>query len=184
MVVVDSQLNAVSQAQVSADMRQMVLVETQLILSDWEIAVNENSADQEVTPLAHWNIVAQVATVAGWNSGWTAVLESTPLLGSLSADYDNWLQQVNALIEAELALLPSEQAALEMEHAHLAAEYKSAADQSHALSANLEVAQIKAEPPKIVQLRSTGTLILVGGILGILAYLLGWFVQISRKTEQ
>ena len=86
-------------------------------------------------------------------------------------------------MDAELALLPDQISTLQTQHTELALSYDQATSESRALSANLEVDQIKDEAPNTVHLRPTANLMLVGGVLGILILCLGWFVQITRRTE-
>jgi hypothetical protein len=183
VVLIDSQLSAVSEALVQAERRQQTLLDTESSLTDWETDLMDAPSDQALSSLDHWSLLSQVAVAADFSLGWQVLLDVTPTLGSPPIDYVNWLQKVEALISAELNLLPGQIAELETQHADLSAAYKLAADQSDTLSATLEVKPIKGEIPIITQLRPVGTWILVGGMLGILILGLGWLVQITRKTK-
>lgn len=183
LVIIDSQLNAVSHARVAANTRQTLLLETQSTLTDWEAILVNMPSDQIVLPLDHWNLIAQVSTASAWNWGWISALETAPPLGSYPADYLAWLQPVKTIVSAEISSLTSELASLEQEYASLSENYKIAAEQSRALSANVEISQIKNEPPQVIHLRPVGTLVLIGGLLGILVLMAGWVVYITRNTE-
>jgi len=183
MVSIDSDLNAVSQALVVAETRQRILLETQSILADWNVKLASAPSNQSLAPLDHWNLLSTVASAASWTMAWEAILDATPEQGALPDDYLDWLLQVNAQIDNELALLPNEIAALQVQLTELTMAYDLAAEHSRALSANLEVKQIKDEAPQVIQLRPVGSLLLVGGILGVLILILGWFVQITHRTK-
>ena len=183
MVMIDSQLREISRTQVDLETRQILLQETNLALADWMNYFASASSDVALAPAEYWTLLSQVTTAASWNYGWLPVLKATPPLGSPPADYQTWLTQVIALIEAELAVLPNQIAALQPQSTELFATYNVAADQSSALSANLEVAQIKEQAPQLVHLRPLGTLLLVGGLLGVLSLIMGWLVQITRKSN-
>lgn len=183
LIIIDSELNAIDQTLVSAEYRRNLLTETQKILEEWVEILNIKTMDQPLLTSEHWSLLAQVAIVTDWNPGWITAFDAAPLIGSLPSDYLLWLNQVNALIDAELARLPSIIDTLEVEHKDLSVQYDLAADQSRALSGNLEVSQIKDEPPNVISLRPTGTLMLIGGLLGLLAWMMGWLVQITRKTK-
>ena len=184
LIFIDSDLNAVSRSLVSAENRQSLLLDTQLSLEDWAETLESKSDNQTLSPLEHWNLLAQIAAVSDWSPGWVAVLDAALPMGSFPEDYLDWLTQTNALIDAELTVLPPLIQDLDGAHTNLTSEYHKAADQSRALSANLEVTQIKDELPDVVHHRPVGTLILIGGILGLLVWLMGWLIQITRKSER
>ena len=173
---------AISNELVNLEMRQILLDETQTALDASQISLVKEPTDQTLSPLLHWELLSQVTNAAGWNMGWLPILEAAPELGSLPEEYLTWLAQAEALIETELAVLPAQIETLSGEHAALAAEYNRAADDSRALSANLEVQSIKTEPPQVSRLRPTGTLMLIGGLAGLLVWVLFWLVGITRRT--
>jgi FtsZ-binding cell division protein ZapB len=181
-VFVDSELRAVAQLQTAAETRQRTLLATQKLLADWEFGLKAATPDQPLPTLDHWNLLSQVTQASLWNAGWQHVLESAPPLGSLPADYLEWLLPVNALIEAEQMLLPGEIAALQEQHTNLSADYQQAAGQSQALSANIEVVQNQKVDPQITHLRPKGSLLLVGGLLGVLVLILGWLVKVTLRS--
>jgi hypothetical protein len=88
-----------------------------------------------------------------------------------------------ALVDAELDGRTADAAALEARHNELAAGYNDAVARSRALAAALEVGPIKDAPPEVVHLRPTATLMLVGGLLGMLSLFIFWLVQISRSPQ-
>ncbi len=184
MAVIDSQLSELSRSWIELENRQILLQEINVLLGGWMNYFVTESPDTVLSPAEHWTLLSQVATAAAWNLGWVPTLEAAPPLGSSLAEYQAWLIPVIALIEAELAVLPSQIEALAADHASLAAEYTVLADASQALSANLEVQQIVDQPPTVEHLRPTGTLMLVGGVLGLLVWGVFWLVQITRKTER
>jgi len=183
MVLIDSGLQAVSTALVELETRQILLQETQSSLNEWQIYLEMEPTDQPLPPSAHWGLLSQVTRAADWNNGWLSVLEAAPPPGSLPADYLAWLTQVSALIETELAILPTQIGALTLEQESLAKEYSEAADKSLALSANLVVKRLSSDPPRISHLRPTGTLILVGALLGLVVWGIFWLIQITRRMD-
>lgn len=184
VVLIDSQLSAVSKALVEAEEQQRIWLETQPLLAAWETTLEEAPSDQPLSPLDHWNLLSLVTAAADFSAGWQAVLEAAPDVGSLPEEYVAWLQQVQALIATELAQLPAEVDALETQFNELSAAYELAADQSRALSATLEVGPIKGDAPQITSPRPIGTWLLIGGMLGVLTWGLGWLVQISRRSDR
>jgi hypothetical protein len=182
MVSIDSELQAVSQALVASETRQRTLLQTQEALAEWILQLEVSSPDQTISVLDHWNLIAAVTLAANGDVGWQRVLNQSPELGEQPEVYLTWLTQVNALVEAELNVFPGEIMALQAQYADLASAYEQTANQSSALSANIEVARIKDEAPQVIHLRPTANLMLVGGVLGVLILCFGWFVQITRRT--
>jgi hypothetical protein len=184
LIMLDSQLNAVDQALVSAKTRKILLQDTEFILVEWQAILTDWPVDEPLSSSDHWGLIATAAEAADWTPGWSAILDAYPSFGNLPAEYLDWLEQVGALLDAELAILPSQIENLQVEHDQVASEYEQTAIESRALSAGMEVAQIKEQSPEIVHLRPAGTLMLVGGVLGLLAWMLIWLYQISRRTER
>ena len=130
MVVIDTQLQAVSSELVDLRTRQILLQETQTALDGWHTLFELVPADKTVQPSTHWGVISQVTNAAGWNLGWISLLEAAPPLDSPPENYLAWLVQVEAVIESELTSLPAQIERLTSEHETLAAEYSKAADDS------------------------------------------------------
>lgn len=184
LILLDSQRNALDQTLVGAKARQILLQNTQFVLDDWQTVLTGMPADEPLSPSDHWGLVAVVSVAADWTPGWVAILDEQPPFGALPTVYLDWLAPVNALIEAELAVLPTQIKNLQAEYDQVSTDYELAAVESRALSSGMEVAQIKEQPTEIVHLRPAGTLMLVGGFLGLLVFILVWLYQITRRTEQ
>ncbi len=84
------------------------------------------------------------------------------------------------VVEAEAAALPAEIDALEAEYDTLAARYALEAEESLALSANLSLDLPEQVAPTLEDVRPAGTLMLVGGVLAVLLWLLVELVRASR----
>ncbi len=183
MVAINSRMQANSDELVGLESRQILLQETQSALGGWQIWLEAEPFDQPLPPLEHESLFSLVTNAASWEQGWLSILESAPLLGSLPVDYQAWLIQVQAVLEAEMAAIPAQIEALIREYEALTLEYARVADGNRGLSGNMEVGQIKSEPSQINQIRPTGALMLVGSFLGFLVLGSIWIVQITRRTE-
>jgi hypothetical protein len=110
-------------------------------------------------------------------------MEDAPPNGSLLEDYLGWLDRVDGMIDAELSTIPAQIHVLASKKESLNTEYTKAADDSKALSANLAVQILNTEQPQLTRLRETGTMIVIGGLLGLLFWGFGWLVQVTRRTQ-
>ncbi|MFN2237709.1 MAG: hypothetical protein ACK2U1_26045 [Anaerolineales bacterium] len=183
LVVIDSQLQAVSKELTDLENRHVLLQETQTALYEWRTFLNSNLSEQTLPPAVHWALISQVANAASWNVGWVSLMEDAPPNGSLLEDYLGWLDRVDGMIDAELSTIPAQIHVLASKKESLNTEYTKAADDSKALSANLAVQILNTEQPQLTRLRETGTMIVIGGLLGLLFWGFGWLVQVTRRTQ-
>jgi len=184
LILLDSRLNALDQALVAAEIRQALLQDMQSVIGNWQAVLLDLPADEPLTTRDHLNLLASVGMIADWTPEWVAILEDQPTLGALPAEYQFWLDRVDAMITSELNSIPSQLSTLQTEQSQVSTDYKLAASNSRALSAGMEVSQIKDQSPEIIHLRPVGTLLLVGGLLGLLIWAVTWLYQITRKTER
>jgi hypothetical protein len=183
LIEIDAQLQAVSQYLTALNTRQVLLQETQSAVQKWRELLVSNWVDKSLPPAKHWLLISQVANAASWNIGWVSIMEDAPVFSSFSEEYLNWLDQVDAMIESELSTLPAQISKLTREQESLNKEYRKSADESKALSANLNVEILNNEQPQVTELRKTGMMMIIGGLLGVLVWGFGWLVRVTRRTE-
>jgi hypothetical protein len=183
MTEIDNRMKAISDELVDLKARQILLQETQKALGEWQSDLKTMTADPRQSPRMHWSLLSLVVNAAKYNLAWRTVLESSPPLGSLPTDYLTWLDQVLRLIETEMALIPGQIDDLNRHYENLAAEYRQNSDLSRGLSGNMEVGQIKSNSLQANPLRPTGVLVLIGGLIGFLVWMIISLAQITRRTE-
>jgi len=184
MILIDAQLQSVSEALVDREMRLILLEETQSSLDEWQRTLENEISEPSLAPLTYWRLLNQVTNAAGLDPGWESIIKNAPTLTSSPDETIAWLFPIKTLINAELAVLPVQIESLTDQQMGLAAEYFLAADESRALSANLEAAVIKSEAAQVTHLRPEAAVALIGGILALLILAGVWLVQISSRTEQ
>lgn len=182
MVALDSQIQAVSDELVELETRLILLQETEKALDEWQAYLDAAPADDSLTPLTHWELLRTVSNIADWVPGWQSIINTEPPIGSVPEDYQRWLEQVNALIEAELAIIPLQIDALKSEFESLTVAYRKSSDESRGLSGNIEIGPLKSGMVDVVHLQPTGTLMLIGGVLSLIVMGLIWLVQVTRRT--
>ena len=91
-----------------------------------------------------------------------------------ASDYLSETQSTLAILQAVSGSQQAQAADLETALAELKERYSSASQTSYSLSANLVVEDSSKSPPKIIRLRPTGQMILVGAILGLVAWMIHW----------
>lgn len=149
------------------------------------INLDDSAPDQPWGPFDRQHLLSQVSQAADWNPSWQALLETYPASDALPTEYQLWIENALAVIENELADLPDQIAELDQEYQSLAEQYAEETTQSMALSANLTLELSSGTPIEIERVNPTSNLMVIGGVLGILLYLVVALVQISgRQTEE
>ena len=182
LIEIDTQMQAISDELVELSTRQLLLQDTLVALDRWQKLLINDQTNEPLSPSDHWALLSQVTSAMTWNIGWRSAMDSSPPLGAQPEDYLNWLQQVMTLIETELSEIPTQLENLTGEYNDLATEYNQIADTTLSLSGNLEVQNLKSNRLDVYQLRPTGALIIIGGVLGLLIYGVILIIQISRRT--
>ncbi len=112
------------------------------------------------------------------------LLDSFPSSKAPLKDYINWLDINFPLLDEQLLISQKQIATLEGKINEIASIYAESSRKSFGLSANLQVDKITNAQPVRTIVRPTGLLVLVGGILGLIAWTILWLTQISLQTRK
>ncbi len=183
VVAVDTRQVRLADEIVSLERRQQALMQVQANLEAMQTDLEQLSPDQPLDSLTRWDLLAQASRAADWGAGWQAALEVFPAPDALPPAYLHWMERILALIAADSDALPTQLNRLEAQYDDLAEDYLQAAEKSLALSPNLSIEAPEQVDPQVEVVRSANTLMLVGGILGVLAWLLWELARFSRESE-
>ncbi len=167
----------------SLEGRQQTLIQVQTKLEAIQSDLEQLPQTQPLDSLARWDLLAQASRAADWGAGWQAALDAFPAPDETPSAYLRWTERILALIAADLDALPDQLERLEAQYAELAEEYAQAAEKSLALSPNLSVETPEQVDAQVEVVRPANTLMLVGGLLGLLAWLLWELARFSRESE-
>ena len=178
VVALDTRMVPLAAELAEMQIRQELLAQIDLNLS--ELRQDVEAVDQ-VDAYARGLILAQVARAADWGAGWSLLLEAIPAPGADSVEVLAWLDDFRAVIQAELADLPARSEMLETQYDELADAYARQAELSLALSANLSLGLPEEIAPTVEDVRPAGLLMLVGGFIALLLWLL---FALARSTPR
>ena len=178
VVALDTRMVPLADELAEMKIRQILLAQITLNLA--ELRQDVESTDQ-VDAYPRDLILAQAARAADWGAGWSSLLKAIPASGADSAQMLVWLDDYQSLIVADLADLPARIDALETQYNQLANQYAIEAESSLALSANLSLGLPDEVAPFVEDVRPAGLLMLVGGLLAILVWLL---FELARSTPR
>jgi len=178
VVALDTRMVPLAAELAEMEIRQELLAQIDLNLSKLRQDVE---ATDQVDAYTRSLILAQAARAADWGAGWSLLLEAIPAPGADSAEVLAWLDDFRALIQADLDDLPARADALEAQYDELAADYTREAELSLALSANLSLGLPEEIAPTVEDVRPAGLLMLVGGFIALLIWLL---FALARSTPR
>jgi len=183
-IQIDYSLEATAQERAQVQGRRQQLLAGKERLLDWWEAVSDQPLDQPVSATERWRVLAIVSGLATFTPAWQTVLAEAPAPAGSVQDYQQWVEQVRQLIDAESESLAARAGQIEVSRERYLQEYALQVKASLGLSPNLliqgTVGLAGPEQPVIEMLRPTGTLVLVGGILGLLAWLY-WLIWVTGR---
>ncbi len=178
VVALDTRMVALADELAEMEQRQRLLTQIDLNLADF---YEDVETSQVVDIYTRDRMLAQAARAADWGAGWSLILEAIPAPQADDAAYLAWLSEVRALLQADLYDLPARINDLQVQYDRLAEDYAREAELSWALSANLSLGLPEEIAPAVEDIRPAGRLMLVGGFVAVLAWLL---VELARSTPR
>jgi hypothetical protein len=165
------------------DVRQRALELEQISqsLQEWIQSVGDTALNQPLETRTRWFLLAQVAAAARWNPEGKALIEFAPPADAPASDYIPWLEKTLAFIEQELASLQPQEDQLATEYEQEYAQWYQERDASQGLTAYLVVKPLEGQRAQVQAVRSTGMMAFVGGLLGLLAWMLVWLARPLRR---
>jgi hypothetical protein len=182
MLRLDIQMQAITENQVQMDMRLAELNEMKASLPGMRQAIAGMLPGQALEPLQRWQALSLITQLADFSPAWMALLAGQPGPDALPEAYLSWLDQAGAMVDSELPVLQGQMDDLEQERVSQQVEYTRQSNSSLGVSPNLVIEGISGAPTEVSILRPNGLLTLVGGILGLLAWLMTRLVQISSRA--
>ncbi len=184
LVAVDASLVAAADELTDslARFQTLSLVKSELE-SAW-LSLEDQAADEPWTAYDRWLLLSQVARAADWHPGWGALLDAYPAPEASSDEYLLWVERALSVVDSDLGGLPERIEYLENQHQALSARYAESAEKSLGLSAAMDVTLSEEISPGVEDVRPSGTLMLVGGTLLVVAWLLIGLVRFTHRGAE
>ncbi len=184
MIEIDIQMQAAAQARTHAASRLETGSLLSAALGQEEKSLSAMHADATLSGLQRQRILALASQMADFTPAWLALLNLQPAVDARASEYLTWIAQVQAAIQAEAPVLQAQQDTWEKENRQLLKSYEQAVKTSRGLSANLEVQDVNPkEEAQLSQARPLGLFPLVGGLLGMVVFLVLQLLRITRQSR-
>ena len=182
-LALDTQLQSFSSDQTRAISRLAELIQLRETVATHLKTASAWPEDYQPSQDEHWELWYPVAQ-ADLEKAWEPLLDVFPIDGSPASSYIDWLIQTTIVLDQDIWTLEAQSKALQVQINETSARYKDASNKSFGLSGNLQVEKIRRRPPEQYAVRPTGLLILVGGILGLLLWIILWLGRAALKANQ
>jgi type II secretory pathway pseudopilin PulG len=178
---VDQQLMTNEKALEQLTRRLREVAAARRTLQAWKVTAQEDSPESVPPYDSRWALLQAITRLADFSPAWMKALETQPPAEATSAAYLEWFKSVDPLLEAEEAALQDQIAYLEGQKIELASRFAVESRKSLSFSPNLEIKRKEDLEPR--PMRASMSLILIGGAMGLLIWLLGQLVIITRAES-
>jgi len=184
LVAIDASLVATADELSDQLVRNQTLSQVKLDLEATRQGFESNFSDESWGVYDHWRLISQVTRGANWDPGWGALIEEYPAPQASADEYLPWVERALTMVESDLEVLPERIEYLEDQHEDLSAQYAEAAEKSLGLAAAMDLELSDEVTPQVEDVRPEGTLMLVGGVLAVVGWLLISLVRFSNQGEK
>ena len=132
-------------------------------------------------PAERWTLVSTISFPAEFTPAWMALLQAQPAEDSPLADYRDWVNLALTAIQTELLVLQDRSLALDQSLTEAASQFAIESKESLSFSPNIEIE--RKEDLEVRTVRPTSSFILIGGIIGLLVWLLLELVRLSTSRS-
>lgn len=179
---IDIQLNSLNNKLAEIQAAAASLEQTLSRFQDLQNELAGINPNDPIPPLITQTADALITTLPQ-SEGWQSIIAEQPADNASAEDYSNWVDQVITALEQNIANNHAQINNLVENIASQSSAYSQASDKSYGLSPNLQVEKISSFTPRETVLRPTGSLVLIGGILGLFTWLLLWISKFTRDKS-
>jgi len=176
--MVDQKMQSASDERLQASIRQKELMAAGEALQKWLDERKDVDPDKPIAANARWELLALVSGLAKFTPGWMQILDNQPPEDAALWVYQEWIAQLKPYIEQEIAAMGERVVQMDSERITLAQKFAIEQRASLSFSPNIEVQKRLDRATKVI--RPTSTMIMVGAMIGFLAWLIAQLVRISN----
>jgi len=181
-VIINEELQSVIDELITVHTREETLKISQEALKEWVDIAQGFAKHEPIDPIERWKVESIASGAAHFTPGWMALLNEQPDENAPPEAFIKWIDQISAIIDNELLLLEPRGKRLNAERSQLESQYSQVSKSSLGLSPNIVIEGLQIVPPK--RLKPTGTLVLIGGIIGLSSWILLQLVIITRSQPE
>jgi hypothetical protein len=184
MMDLSNQYNAVVHLEAEAETRSKELAAVKEALQSWQASLKQTGSQSPLSTLDRWHLLTLTAQATSLVSTGQQLLTDPPAPETPAQGYLPWLDQTLASLEDELTIVQKQAADLSSQSEQLKQNWNEANDASAGLSAYMTVKSLSNDIQAAKQVRVQSAAALVGGVLGLAAWILIWLGRPLRRARK
>lgn len=178
-MVLEFQLKSIAEERASLLAEAETLKQTSAAFQNW-LNQEDEPGESPLEGSERWKLW-RLLTRNGMDDSWALLADTFPPETAARSSYRAWVENAISALEQEIQNL-NEQAISQSElEAQVTDQFAQASQASLGLSASLDVDKISDSRIEQIIVRPTGTLLWIGSLLGLIAWLILWFSDISLR---
>jgi hypothetical protein len=181
-MVLEFQLKSIAEVQSQIISGTQMLKQAQADLANWNNNFSEKDQGAPLESTERWQLWSSIER-NNLDRSWTPLLEAFPPPQAATRDYSGWVKKLIPAIENTIQFRENQTEDLSTQASEVKRQFAEASRKSRGLSATLDVEKISGARTEQTIVRPTGTLVLVGSLIGLVAWLIQWFAGISLRGQ-
>jgi hypothetical protein len=181
ILLVEAEIQAAAENRAQDNALKDELLATRRNLEKWRASLDGLPPDQPLDPAERKSLLSILSSEIDINPRLASLLQELPDEGAPVAGYQAWVSDMMPALSEAIADLEQSLATLEAEQTDLSVRYASEMQKSLGLAPSLVVEGMDQLSPKPI--RPVGLIILIGGVIGLLAWILWQIFRISNRFQ-
>ena len=181
LIMLSGQLEDLNIKQAEAKTRYAELVGVREGLHAWAESVSQSPEGQSFDLNERWRLWSLASRAAGYDPAWEVLLNSFPEPDAAMHEYIIWSESSLVSLGAGIETLETQIETFETSRVDTTAQYEKALAESRGLSSSIYVERGSESAPETKPVRNTGLAALVGGLIGMIVWLVVGLVRASLK---
>lgn len=182
MLTLNAHIGSTATAQVETGLMIAELTALREALLTWKENALQAGSSTPLDTLDRWSLLALVSRPAGLDAAGRTLLEETPAYDTPAQEYIIWIDQALKLLEQQLVILENQSEALTNQQEELQQALTAELEASLGTSAYLTVQPLPPESASSYPVRPASQTAFIGGMIGLLVWMVIWLALPYRKT--
>jgi hypothetical protein len=174
-------LRSLNDELVENQLNQSALEALHVDIDEILVKLNTLSSDEELPGSHHQEMFTITNKLSGLLPGGQSLINEFPQENTPASAYIDWSERLKIIIEGELSTIDLRIAVLRDEISQVSAEWEENLREASGLSATLNLENRQGANTRVEEVRTYSLAAMIGALLGLLAWIMVFLVQVNRK---